>query len=361
MQNRSYVNVNLNQVKSNYKVYKSLIKPHQKIMAVVKANAYGHGDVEVATVLQELGCRDFAVSNLEEGVKLRCNGIAGTILILGYTPINRIFEVEKYSLTQAIFSMDYLTKILSLRLKIKVQFKIETGMNRLGLIPNKQTEKAIKNSLLKLQVEGLFTHLATADDSSMLALTNRQIKLFENFIKRFKKQNFPYLHYLNSAGGILVNNGVSTHVRLGIILYGLKPSSNFELPLGVKPCLEWKSVITMIKRVKVNEFIGYGASYKTNKNTLVATVSTGYADGFSRAMSNGGTVIVNGKKARVIGRVCMDQFMIDVTDIIGVKPYSEVTIIGNFQTANDLALYLNTIPYEVVCQISSRVFKNYLK
>lgn len=361
MQNRSWVNINLKQIEENYKTYKSLIKQNQKIIAVVKANAYGHGDVEVATTLQKIGVCDFAVSNVDEGIKLRENGITGNLLILGYTPINRLFEVKKYNLSQTIISSDYLVAVLKTGLNISVQFKIETGMNRLGLPPNKATEVAIKNSTKLLNVQGIFTHLSTADEPLKRQQALNQINKFKRFATRLKTLKFSYVHYLNSAGGLLLNDGVSTHVRVGIILYGLKPNDNFILPNGIKPCLEWKTVITMIKTLKKGETVSYGATPTTSPKTVVATLSTGYADGFSRLLSNGGTVLVNGTPCKVLGKVCMDQFMIDITSVKGARPYGEVVIIGNKQTAEDIAKQTNTIPYEVVCQITSRVYRIYQK
>ncbi|MBR6736852.1 MAG: alanine racemase [Clostridia bacterium] len=360
MLKRSWVTVNLRKVKQNYKEFKKLIAPSQKIMAVVKANAYGHGDIKVSVALEEIGCSDFAVSNLNEAVRLRRGGVKGNVLILGYTPINAIKTVKKYNLIQTIISADYLNKILLLGYKISVQFKIETGMNRLGLPPNNTTKNLIENATQKLNVTGIFTHLSCADESDKTDFTSKQIQTFKEFASSLKHLNFTYVHYLNSAGALFFSDGFSTHVRLGISLYGISPRKNHALPSSVKPVLEWKSVIVMLKTINKGESVSYGATFKATKKTVVATVCTGYADGFSRTLSNGGLVIVNGKRAKVIGRVCMDQFMIDVSHIKNVKVGDIVTIVGKDLTACDMAKKLKTIPYEILCRITSRVHRKYI-
>ena len=359
MLKRSWVTIDLKQIVKNYLVYQNNLKPNQKVMAVVKANAYGHGDVEVSKALQQAGCYDFAVSNLQEGINLREAGIKGSILILGYTPFERLKDCKKYDIIQAVFSKDYLDGVIKSGVKVSIQFKIETGMNRLGFEASKQTETLIRKTLKILDVKGFFTHLCVSDDDNMNDYTDNQISTFQTFANGVKDLNFEFVHYLNSAGGMYHNDGFSTHARLGISLYGLKPDYPNVLPKGMAPAIEWKSTIVMIKKISKGDKVGYGATFEATRDTLVATVCTGYADGLSRRMSNGGSVYVRSKQVKIIGRVCMDQFMIDVTDVEGVQPYDEVTILGKEQDPNDMANYLGTIAHEVVCGISPRVVKIY--
>ena len=232
-------------------------------------------------------------------------------------------------------------------------------MNRIGFKPNDETELLIRQATERLEVNGIFTHLCVCDTPNMDYYTDTQIKTFRDFYLRIKDLKLPFVHCQNTIGGMRKVDDFTTHSRLGISLYGLKPDYDNVIFEGMKPALEWRSVISMIKTLKKGEKIGYGLTYETERETKVATVSAGYADGYNRRMSNGGTVIVKGKKAKIIGRVCMDQFMIDVTDIKDVKPYDEVVLIGEGYTADDMGKDLGTISYEVVTGISSRVSFEY--
>lgn len=358
---RSWIEISIPTLIKNTQLYQQNIQDNSSIMAVVKADAYGHGAVEVSRALQESGITDFAVSNILEAGELREAGIKGQILILGYTPIEDLNLITKYDITQAIISSDYADDLIASNLPIKCQYAIDTGMNRIGLDADKieECEKEIRRVAGKLQLTGLFTHLCVADTPSEDVFTNEQQEKFKRVVESISDLHLPYIHSLNSAGGLWHQDGFSNLNRLGIIMYGLKPDYLNALPDGIEPVMEWKSVVSMVKSVHPGETIGYGRAYKAQKEMRIATIPTGYADGYNRALSNKGYVLVAGKRAPIVGRVCMDQFMVDVTTIPDVKPYDEVVLIGKsgdeILTADDMAQMLGTIGYEVVCDVGKRV------
>lgn len=363
---RSWIEISIPTLLKNTKLYQNQIQNNSSIMAVVKADAYGHGAVKVSRALQYSGIIDFAVSNILEAVELREAGIKGQILILGYTPIEDLELISKYDITQAIISSDYADDLISSNLPIKCQYAIDTGMNRIGLDADKveECEKEIRRVAGKLQLTGLFTHLCVADTPSEDWFTNEQQEKFKRVVDSISDLHLPYIHSLNSAGGLWHQDGFSNLNRLGIIMYGLKPDYLNALPDGIEPVMEWKSVISMVKTVHPGETIGYGRTYKAQKEMRIATIPTGYADGYNRGLSNKGYVLINGRKAPIVGRVCMDQFMVDVTDVPDVKAYDEVVLIGKSRdeilTADDMAQMLGTIGYEVVCDVGKRVQRVYL-
>lgn len=359
---RSWVEINLHQLKQNYEIYKALQPEGREIMAVVKADAYGHGDKEVAATLDSIGAKHFAVSNIDEAIHVR-RVTEGEILILGYTPIDTAEKLVENNITQALLSEEYAEQLLSTGLPIKCQFAIDTGMRRIGL--NADNVDECERVIRKYQnyLTGLFTHLCVADTPEQDEFTNEQIKKFEAVCDRVADLNIS-CHCMNSAGG-LWHVGNSSYARLGIILYGLKPDYMNTLPEGISPVLTWKSVVSMVKTVKPRDTIGYGRSYVIEKPMTIATIPTGYADGYSRLLSNKGWVLINEKKAPIVGRVCMDQMMVDVSEIENVKIGTEVVLLGKSGseeiTADDLANVYETIGYEIVCGINKRVQRMYLK
>ncbi len=361
---RSWVEIDLDVLKNNYRIYAEQLGKEKKVMAVVKANAYGHGAPRVAAALQSEGCGNFAVSNVEEAMELREAGIRGQILILGYTPIAALENVLKHDLTQAVFSEEYAGRACEYlgekSRKMKAHFVLDTGMNRIGL-PAKDPafcEKIIRKYKEHFCVTGLFTHLCVADTPSEDEFTCGQINSFREVARRIGDLELPYIHCLNSAGG-LYQERFGDLGRLGIVLYGLKPDYENTLPQGIRPAMQWKTVIAMLKTVPAGETIGYGRSYKTERDTVVATLPTGYGDGYHRRLSNLGHVLIHGKKAPIIGRVCMDQMMVDVTDIPEASFEDEVILLGDGYTADDMAQSLGTIGYEIVCDITKRVTRVY--
>lgn len=366
---RCWTEINLSAIINNYRIYKNCLPAKTKVMAVVKADAYGHGDVDVASVLQEEGAKDFAVATIDEAIKLRLAGIKGQIFVLGYTPILRAEELAEYDITQAVVDESHAQKLSAADKRIKAVFALDTGMNRVGLDADNPDycEKVIRDYCGKLCVQGIFTHLCVADsdDEESVDFTNKQISKFEEVAKRIEDLKLPYVHCLNSAGGLWKKSSKSAFARLGIILYGLKPSYFNRLPAGIVPALSWHSVVSMVKSVHAGETISYGRTFKAERDMKVATVCAGYADGYNRLLSNKFYTLINGKKAPVLGRVCMDQFMVDVTHIDGVEMGTKVTLIGQDGgeciTADDMAAAIGTIGYEIVCGISKRVERKYLK
>lgn len=365
---RCWTEINLNTIKRNYLVYKEQLKPNQQLMAVIKADAYGHGDKEVAAALQDVGCLRYAVSNIQEAFHICEQHLNGQILILGYTPPYYLSAVYANDFTQAVLSEEYADLLLENKNHIKCQFAIDTGMNRIGLDADdpKECGRIIrKYAATQLNVNGIFTHLCVADSDSeeSKAFTERQIEKFKAVAEDVKDLNLEFVHCLNTAGG-LWHNQYGNLVRLGISLYGLKPDITNTLPAGIEPALEWKSVVSMVKEVFPGETIGYGRTFHVKEPMRIATVSVGYADGYSRLLSNKGWVLINGKKAPIVGRVCMDQMMVDVTHISDACLGSEVVLIGKsgneILTADELGSIYGTIGYEVVCGISKRVEREYI-
>ncbi len=364
---RCWVEINLSQILENYRIYKNQLPSKTKVMAVIKADAYGHGDVEVAEVLQKEGVTDFAVATLDEAIKIRTSGINGQIFVLGYTPIAQAQNLVEYDITQAVVDAHHAEELAKISQNIKVVFALDTGMNRIGLDADDldYCEKLIREYAGKLQVQGIFTHLCVADTDTSEAInfTNNQIKKFEAVAERVADLKLPYVHCLNSAGGLWNKCEKSVFVRLGIILYGLKPSYLNTLPQGIKTALSWFSVVSMVKNVHAGETLGYGRTFTAQSEMKVATVCVGYADGYNRLLSNKFYVLINGKRAPVLGRICMDQLMVDVSDILGVEMGTKVTLLGQdgneIITADDMADAIGTIGYEIVCNISKRVERKY--
>lgn len=361
---RSWVEVNLSQIQKNYKIYKQNIPSESSVMAVIKADAYGHGDVKIANALAKLGVNYWAVSNIEEASRIRETGIEGEILILGYTPADCLPFLEEYDITQAILSESYAGELVKNNCKAKCQFAIDTGMNRIGLDADnsEQCKKIIEFYADKLNIDGIFTHLCVADGNSHsdMQFTQGQIDKFEAVANGVQNLKLKNIHCLNSAGGLWKTSKYNSLVRLGIILYGLKPDYENTLPDGIKPAMVWKSVVSMVKTVRAGESIGYGCSFTAQKEMQVATIPTGYADGYNRLLSNKGKVTVNGKQAPIVGRICMDQFMVDVSNIPNIKIGTEVELLNNDYNADDMAHDIGTIGYEIICDIGKRVTRVYV-
>ena len=371
IERRSWIEINLSQIRENYLIYKRSLRHDAEIMAVVKSDAYGHGDVQIARMLSGIGVGMFAVSNIDEAVGLREAGINGEILILGYTSPRYARTLVEYGLTQAIVSDEYAKQLVESGNKVKCQVAIDTGMNRIGIDGDdaENCEKLIRQYCKVLDVNGIFTHLCVADSNSDddKDFTVGQLEKFQAIAHRIKDLALPFIHCMNSAGGMRYSSerftDISGIIRLGIVLYGLKPSDDVVLPDGITPAITWKTVISMVKDVKAGEYIGYGRSFKVTRNSRIATIATGYADGLNRLFSNRGFVIINGKKAPIVGKVCMDQTLVDVTDIQNVEAGMHAVIIGRsgdiVYTADDMAADLGTIGYEVICNITKRVQRFY--
>lgn len=366
--------INMNALACNIRNIKNLTKNNVKIMAVIKADAYGHGAAETAQTLLNNGADWFGVAIPEEGIQLRMNNINVPILILGYTPPLQIEKIIKYDIMQTVFSIEMARYISETAQKLgktaKIHIKIDTGMGRIGFQAGEDAVKSIVeiSKFPNLELNGVYTHFSTSDESDK-SFTRIQYEKFTADINKLESMGicFPIKHAANSAGVIEFEDMFFNMVRPGIILYGLYPSKNVNKEkLKLKPVMSIKSCISFVKNLPENSTVGYGREFITKRKSIIATVPVGYADGYSRNMKNGGRVIINGQFAPVVGRICMDQFMVDITDIKGgVKIGDEVIILGqngeNEITAEELAEIMKTINYEVVCMISKRVPRKYIE
>ncbi|MBR6045657.1 MAG: alanine racemase [Ruminococcus sp.] len=366
---RTWAEVRLDRLARNVSNYKECIPQGTELLCVVKASCYGHGDLAVCPYLEkELGIGWFAVSNGDEALRLRNMGIQGEILVLGYTPPESVKDLAEHNIIQTITDEEYAEEINALLAgkPLRCHAAIDTGMTRIGLRGTpEQTAKSLYNiyDLDDIILDGIFTHYAVADtvDEESVAYTKAQTEKF--FAVRDEAEKLGVTlrqaHCLNSAAGILAPDPRSTLARLGIILYGLCPDPTTPLPFVPEPVMELRSTVSQVKRIYAGETVSYGRTFTAPQDMTIATVTCGYADGYPRALSNKGEVILHGKRARIVGRVCMDQFMIDVSHIPEAAVHDTVTLFGTDGgetiTADDIAALTGTIGYEIVCGITSRV------
>jgi len=369
----AWAEVNLNNIKDNLRFIRTLIPKSTKIMAVVKANGYGHGMIKAAQAAIKAGTERLGVVSVEEALELINNNIKTPIHLLSEPPISSVKVLVKNSTNNSLIISAVYTKNFVRALskeasgknrKCLVHLKVDTGMHRVGI----SIEKAVDlvkyiSSLPNIEIEGLFTHFACADDPEN-SYTLLQFERFLKLKKILEKNNikFKIYHCANSAATL---NFPQTHmdmIRIGIAMYGLRSSKKTFSP-KLKPVLSLKARISYLKTVKKGEGISYGLTFITQKRSSIATVPIGYADGYSRQLSNKGVVLVKGKRVPVVGNVTMDQIMIDVTGIDEVKIGDEVVIVGNQENeiieVNELSKSLNTIDYEIVCSIKKRVPRIY--
>lgn len=366
---RTWAEINLDSVKRNLENYKKYLGKNTELLCVVKANCYGHCDSAVVPMLEkDMGIKWFAVSNILEGKHLRQLGIKSEILILGYTPPEEAENLVKYNMIQACTEYDYAIKLSekSNGKQVRLHIALDTGMTRIGLRGEVSDicDEIEKISALKgLSVEGIFTHFSVADsnDNDDIEYTDMQAEKIIKVDDELRNRGIKLMqcHFLNSAGGVYHNSDRSSLARLGIILYGLMPNTAKALPFELETVMSLKSCVAQVKTVEPDVSVSYGRTYKTTKSTKLATICCGYADGYPRALSNVGEVLIHGKRAKITGRVCMDQFMCDVTNIDNVKAGDVATLIGvdgdEKITADNIADTIGTIGYEIVCGIAPRV------
>lgn len=373
---RTWVEIDLDAIGHNYRLIKKAADS-VPVMCIVKADAYGHGVEHIALEYQRLGVKWLGVSNIEEAMELRRYGIDRKILILGYTPPEAVAQLSEYEITQAVFSYSYAQMLsqaaVSLGCKVRCHIKVDTGMGRIGL--NCRTSEAINAAadeaesicrLEGLETNGIFTHFAVADDGvNGEEFTRNQYANFIDIISALNKRgiSFKYRHCCNSAATLEYPDMHLDLVRPGVILYGLAPSACMRGKYGLRPVMQLRSVISMIKKLEAGASVSYGRIFTAEHNMLLATVPIGYADGFPRVLSGNQDLIVRGKRVPIVGRVCMDQLMIDVSNVEGVKEGDTVTIFGTDGgeeiTVDELADKLGTINYELVCRMARRVPRIY--
>ena len=364
---RSWIEINTKNLEYNINQIKQIIPKTTQIMAVVKANAYGHDSIIISKKLQEIGINDFAVATLPEAIKLRENNITGNILILGYTEPEELQKVIDNNIMQTIVDNDYAKSVLKANIqgKLKCHVKINTGMNRIGEFYDDFTALIEIYQNPALQIEGTFTHLCVSDSDKIedINFTKEQINRFDKAIEFIKKQglNPGKLHTQASYGTINYTNCKYDYVRMGILMYGINASYDCYNKYNVefKPVMAVKSKVTSIKYINPEETVSYGRTFKADNKIKIASVGIGYADGVPRALSNILIVKINNKKYHQIGRICMDQLMIEINDENPIAIGDEVILIDPNEskdlTLEDWAKLTNTITDEIICQFTTRL------
>ena len=370
---RVYATVNLDAVASNMRSMRDNLPASTLIMGSVKADGYGHGSVPVAKTIEPY-VFGYAVATLDEGIILRRHGINKTILILGVTHESRYEDLLRYDIRTAMFQYEKAKKLSDLALKqgkkAVVHLALDTGMSRIGMKADREhaKEAAAIAALEGIEVEGLFTHFARADETDKSAYEEqyRRYKEFLGYLKELGVK-IPIRHCSNSAG--IVESLESNHmdmVRAGIAIYGMYPSDEVDHnSVKLTPAMEIKSCITYIKEIEAGTAVSYGGTFVADHTMKVATIPVGYGDGYVRSLSGKGDVLIHGKRAAILGRICMDQFMVDVTDIPDVQEDDEVTLLGSDGaeciTMEELAEKSGGFHYEMICDIGKRIPRVYLK
>lgn len=369
---RVQANVDLGAVRHNLMQVRNKVSSDIKVMAIIKADAYGHGAVPLAKAIDKDDLVDaYGVAIIEEAVELREAGITKPILLLGFTSKEQYDQVVAFDVAQTIFQYD-MAKALSQEAKrqgktAKIHIKLDTGMSRIGFTDTKESVEEIKKiaGLPNIIIEGLFSHFARADEKDKTSTTN-QLNRYIKFNELLEKENIliPVKHLANSAGIMEVSQAYFNMVRSGIVTYGLYPSEEVDHEkLKLIPAMEIKTHVSYVKDVEAGVGISYGAIYVTDRKSRIATIPVGYADGYSRNLSNTGKVIIHGQYAPIVGRICMDQFMVDVSNIENVNQGDIVTLLGKDGeariSAEELAVWSHSFNYELVCNVGKRIPRVY--
>lgn len=369
--------INLDHLRDNYNSFRNALPEQMKLLACVKANAYGHGAVEVSREMEELGADYLSVAFLDEALELRQAGIQMPILVLGYTPPEGIETAWKHDVTVTLFSPEVLEAIKALPevgdLKLKVHIKIDSGMGRLGLLPGEAAISFMEEifSLPQVIVEGMFTHFARADEANK-EYTLEQYRRFKSVADALRDLGYtiPIIHTGNSAAAIDSPDLSFNMVRIGISLYGLYPSDEVNrTTVNLSPVLTLKTQLVYVKKLPPNYGISYGSKYVTEDDEVIGTLPIGYADGYTRMLSGKAEVLIRGRRVPVVGNICMDQCMVSLKffaeEAEQIKVGEEVVLIGQQSesciTAGELASKLGTIHYELVCMIAHRVPRTYIR
>lgn len=373
---KTWVEISKRALTNNVKAFRTHIDPKVGIMAVVKSNAYGHGLVETAKIAVSAGASWLAVDNVDEGIALRKNGITKPILVLGYTLKERLADCVKHRLSFVAYTLETANELKRLKLKgtnvARVHLKIETGTTRQGISGDEL--RRLVRALQKINgvvIEGASTHFANIEDTTDATYAKQQLKRFEDAIRLLKSEGVepPVLHTACSAAAILYPETLFNAVRVGIAMYGLWPSKETQAvakrskrALDLKPALTWKTIVAQVKEVSKGTPVSYGLTERVRRDSLLAVLPIGYWDGFDRGLSSVGEVLVRGHRCKVVGRVCMNMCVIDVTDVPGVRVEDEVVVLGKQGkeevTASDIASKLGTINYEVVTRINPAIARH---
>ena len=371
---RVCANIDLDAILFNMESMRKKIDSAAKIMAVVKADGYGHGAIPIAREIEHLDyLYGYAVATVEEGLILRKSGIKKPILILGYIFPEQYEDVIAAEIDPSVFTFEMAQKLSDAAKKVgkkcKIHFAVDTGMSRIGYQVTEQSadEMAQIAKLPHMIVEGIFTHFAKADESDK-TFTYEQMEKFRKMTEMMEKRNvsIPLKHCSNSAGIAEIRKANMDMVRAGITLYGLWPSDEVDKnSLALRPVMELKTHVAYVKKLEAGRAVSYGGTFTTERESMIATIPVGYADGYCRGLSNKGSVLIHGKRAPICGRVCMDQFMVDVTDIADVKIGDEVTLLGKDGsgeiTLEELGALSGRFNYEFACVLGKRVPRVFYK
>lgn len=368
---RTYAQIDLGAIRHNIAVERKRVGETVKIMVVIKANAYGHGDIAVAEALDDL-VDAYGVAIPEEALKLRGNGVKKMLLILGYSGKNWFEDIIHENISQTVYSYSMAKQLSETAVKMgktaKIHIKVDTGMSRIGFKPVKDNIDVIRaiSELPSIAIEGAFTHFARADEETSEA-AREPFEKYMIFLRELENRgvHIPIKHAANSASIIQFPESQLDMVRSGITTYGLYPSEKVPRDiLHFIPALQWKSKVSFVKRIHPGTSVGYGGTFTASRETMVATIPVGYADGVKRDLSGKGQVLIRGQYAPILGKICMDQFMVDVTEIDGVSEGDTVTLIGtdgeHVISVEEVAALSHSFNYEYVCGISERVPRKYI-
>lgn len=369
-----WLEIDLDNLEYNFNNIKAIVNKDTIIMPVLKADGYGHGAVPLARFYKSLGAEKIAVSLLQEAVELRRNEIEGDILVLNYVSDDTLDVVVDYDLTLAVYRLETAEKLSEIAVEknknVKIHIKVDSGMGRIGFLAKEESSiskiEAI-NKLPNLEIEGIFTHFARADETNKESTIN-QVEKFDYVVNKLEEKgiHIPFKHVSNSAAIIDLPNYNYNIVRPGIILYGYYPSDQVnETRIDLKPAMTLKAEISNLKEVEIGTGISYGHIFTADRKSKIATIPIGYADGYSRMLSEGSFVSLKDKRVPLAGRICMDQMMIDVTDIDDVKIGDEVVLFGvgknSYPKVEELALILGTINYEFITMMGRRIPRKYIR
>ena len=368
---RAYAKIHLDHIRANMEAMQKNLSPGTKMIGVVKADGYGHGAVPVAKTIDEY-VTGFAVAAVEEAFQLRKNGIDKDILVLGVTPGSLYQEAIEQKISMTVFRLEWAKALSELACKLgtkaKIHIAVDTGMNRIGFMPTKESANVVKkiSELPGIELEGMFTHFARADETDKTC-TYRQMERFTAFVHMVNDLDvqIPMVHCSNSAGIVELKEAHMDAVRAGITVYGLYPSDEVDhTQISLKPAMELKSFISYIKEIEAGAAVSYGGRFVAETSMRIGTVSIGYADGYPRNVSGKGSVLICGKRVPILGRVCMDQLMIDLSQVPEAEEGSEVTLLGwdgeEKISMEELAETCGGFHYEIPCVIGKRIPRVYV-
>ncbi|MFB7817828.1 alanine racemase [Paenibacillus chitinolyticus] len=369
----TWAEISLDAIEHNARTFKKNLQRGCKLMAVVKADGYGHGAYETARAALRAGAEYLAVALLDEALELRAAGITEPLLVLGYTPPRSVEKAVRAGVTLTVFTTDVLEAVeaaaaVSSRTPARIHLKVDTGMTRIGVRTAEEARSIARQAIQTpgVALEGIFTHFATADSADD-TFTREQFRRFMNIVDHLSDDgiDIPLRHCCNSAATMQYPDMHLDMVRVGISLYGLLPSVASERDTHpLKPAMQFKTRLVQVKDVEVGTPVSYGGTFIAERPTRIGTIPAGYADGLSRSLSNRGDMLLHGRRVRIAGRVCMDQTMLDITDVENTEEGDPVTIFGKsgdaFLHVDEIAELMDTINYEVVCLIGKRVPRVYL-